>query len=168
MGIPYRVYRMDIPYRAYHTVSYSKLRRHSTNVRQDNSFLLFIKAFISANVFKYYQSDDFIFFPVFFFMVFLKILTLLSQPDTKHGPWRAVGSTILTEKSSPRCFSRRRTKKRLEQPKKHCTYDKRAPTYNKLDHWIIQFQSSDWLSHQYMSHSTILSKYGNCTRLLKN
>ena len=70
MGIPYRVYRMDIPYRAYHTVSYSKLRRHSTNVRQDNSFLLFIKAFISANVFKYHQSDDFIFFLCFFFFFY--------------------------------------------------------------------------------------------------
>ena len=77
MGIPYRVYRMDIPYRAYHTVSYSKLRCHSTNVCQEYSFLLFIKAFISLYVFKYNQCNDFIFFPVLL-MVSLKILTLLS------------------------------------------------------------------------------------------
>ena len=62
MGISYRVYRSGIPYRAYHTVSYSKLRRHSTNVRQEYSFLLFIKAFISVYVFKYHQCNDFIFF----------------------------------------------------------------------------------------------------------
>ena len=52
MGIPYREYRMDIPYRAYHTISYRKLRCHSTNVRQEYSFLLFINAFISLYVFK--------------------------------------------------------------------------------------------------------------------
>ena len=69
---------MGIPYRAYRTVSYSKLRRHRTNVvRQDYSFLLFIKAFISVYIFIYHQCNDFIFFPVFL-MVSLKILTLLS------------------------------------------------------------------------------------------
>ena len=77
MGIPYREYRMDIPYRAYHTISYRKLRCHSTNVRQEYSFLLFINAFISLYVFKYHQCNDFVFFPVFL-MVCLKILTLLS------------------------------------------------------------------------------------------
>ena len=69
MGISYRVYRSGIPYRAYHTVSYSKLRRHSTNVRQEYSFLLFIKAFISVYVFKYHQCNDFIFFSCVFFYV---------------------------------------------------------------------------------------------------
>ena len=69
MGISYRVYRIGIPYRAYHTVSYSKLRRHSTNVRQEYSFLLFIKPFISVYVFKYHQCNDFIFFSCVFFYV---------------------------------------------------------------------------------------------------
>ena len=32
----------------------------------------------------------------------------------------------------------------------------------------MQFQSSDWLSQSwYMSHYTMLSKYGNCMHLLK-
>ena len=67
MGIPYRVYRMGIAYPVYHTVSYNKLRRDSTNVRQGYSFLFFIKAFIFVYVFKYHQCKDFIFFPVFFY-----------------------------------------------------------------------------------------------------
>ena len=67
MGIPYRVYRMGIAYPVYHTVSYNKLRRDSTNVRQGYSFLFFIKAFISVYIFKYHQCNDFIFFPVFFY-----------------------------------------------------------------------------------------------------
>ena len=46
--LPGTGYRMGIPYRAYHTVSSSKLRRHSTNVRHEYSLLLFIKAFISV------------------------------------------------------------------------------------------------------------------------
>ena len=63
MGIPYRVYHTAI------TVSYSKSRRRTANVRQEYSFfVLFSKAFISVYVLKYDQCNDFIFF--FFFLVF--------------------------------------------------------------------------------------------------
>ena len=46
----------------------------------------------------------------------------------QHYPWIAIISTTLTKKTFP---SRRWTNERLEQPKKHCNYDKRVPTYNK-------------------------------------
>ena len=99
MGISYRVYQMDIPYRAYYTICYSKLRCHSTNLRQEYSFLLFIKAFISLYVFQYHQCNDFIFFSCVFHGLLENTDTFILASHSKHGPWRAVGCTILTERT---------------------------------------------------------------------
>ena len=87
MVIPGRGYRMVMLGRGYR---YSKLiyagPSQCTNVRQQYIFFykyiyLFSKAFTALYVFMYQKFNDFVFFCVL--MVSLKILTLLSQPDSK-------------------------------------------------------------------------------------
>ena len=36
--------------------------------------------------------------------------------------------------------------------------------YEKLDHWIMQFESFHWLSHHGMSHCTMIDKNGERMR----
>jgi len=57
--------------------------RRNMNFRQENRFLLFIKAFIALYVLYTDKFNDFIFFCIL--MVSLKILMLLSQPDSSNA-----------------------------------------------------------------------------------
>ena len=62
-------------YRVYHTASYSKLRRHSTNVRREYSFLLFQQGFYFLSTFLNTISVTTLFF-LCVLMVSLKTLAL--------------------------------------------------------------------------------------------
>ena len=77
-------------------LSYANRRR--TNFSQEYSFLLFSKAFIALYVFINHQCNDFVFFYVF--DGFLDNSDTFILAWAQHRPWRAIFSTILTERKN--------------------------------------------------------------------
>ena len=77
-------------------LSYANRRR--TNFSQEYSFLLFSKAFIALYVFINHQCNDFVFFYVF--DGFLDDSDTFILAWAQHRPWRAIFSTILTERKN--------------------------------------------------------------------